>query len=162
MSPSSINTDELKKLFSDYLKAKNLRCTTERNAIFAKVCMTNEPFALDTIWQQLEDENFHVSRASVYNTMELLLDANIIVRHQFACSIIKYELKCISDGHIYLICNECGTVRKVRDEKLTKYFTGYKIPKFTTEYYSLYFNGICSKCKYRLANKELKRKKIKQ
>ena len=146
--------ETLQSLFFNYLKNKRLRNTAERNAIFMAVCQNEDPFTLEMIWQHLEDSNFHVSRASVYNTMELLLDANIVVRHQFAGAIVKYELKYIAEQYHYTICTRCNTVRKIKNDKLKRLFSDYKIPKFTLEHYSLQFYGLCSKCKFRLAQEE--------
>ena len=154
MDSSGNNTDTLQSLFSNYLKNKGLRNTAERNAIFTTVCQTNDIFTLEMIWQQLEESNFRVSRASVYNTMELLFDANIVVRHQFAGANVKYELKHIAEQYHYTICTRCNTVRKIKNEKMKRLFSDYKIPKFTLEHYSLQFYGVCSKCKFRLAQEE--------
>ena len=156
------NTDTLYLLFSNYLKNNNLRNTAERDAIFSAVCQTKDPFTLDMIWQQLEDSRFHVSRASIYNTMELLLAATIVVRHQFAGVMVQYELKHIADQYNYTICKHCGTIRKIKNDKMKKLFTDYKIPKFTLEHYSLQFYGICSKCKFRIAQKEKQGNKLSQ
>jgi Fur family ferric uptake transcriptional regulator len=150
--------EKLQNMFSEYLKNNKLRNTAERNAIFLKICDTMDLFTLDMIWQQLEDENFHVSRASVYNTIELLLDSQIVVRHQFAYTQIFYELKHLSDRHHYVICTNCGKVQGIEDEKLNKTLSGYKTPKFTSGYYSLYFYGICSKCKYKMIREEIKKR----
>jgi len=151
--------ESLHKTFIDYLKKKKMKLTAEREAIFNKVCNFRELFTLEVIWQELDKENFHVSRASVYNTINLLMEANIVVCHQFTNSLVKYELCCVAEGFIYIICNECGTVRKLQDEKLTQCCTAVKTPKFTREYYALYFYGLCSKCKYRLATAHLKEDK---
>ncbi|MDR3252619.1 MAG: transcriptional repressor [Tannerella sp.] len=148
--------ESLHKVFTDYLKKKKQRLTTEREAIFNKVCNFMELFTLEVIWQELDKENFHVSRASVYNTIKLMMDAKIVVCHQFTNSLFKYELSCVSEGFIYIICNECETVSKLQDEKLTRYCAAVKTPKFTREYYALYFHGLCSKCKYRLATAHLR------
>jgi len=156
MDLSSNLADSLQISFSNYLKNKRLRNTAERNAISLTVCRTKEPFSFDMIWQQLEDNNFHVSRASVYNTMELMLDANIVVRHNFSGTLAQYELKHIAKQYNHVICTHCGTVRRVKNEKLNNLFSDYKIPKFTLEHYSLHFYGICSKCKYRKSQNEAK------
>jgi Fur family ferric uptake transcriptional regulator len=162
MDATSLNADTLPGLFSEYLKTKKLRNTVERNAIFTTVCQTKELFTLEMIRQQLEDANFHVSRASVYNTIELLLDAGIVVRHQFTSAIVQYELKYLAVQYNYAVCTRCGTVRKVKNDKCKQIMATYKIPKFTLEHYSLQFAGICSKCKFRLAQKEKQElKKIK-
>ena len=156
MDSTSHNTETFKVLFSNHLKNKKLRNTAERNAILKSVCQTKGLFTLEMIWQGLEDSNFHVSRASVYNTMELLLDANIVIRHQFAGTIVKYELKYIYEQYHFIICTRCNNTQKIKNEKLKRIFSDFKIPKFTVEHYSLQFYGICSKCKYRIAQEEKK------
>lgn len=153
------NDDNLQRSFSEYLKSRKLRHTAERDAIFARICQIKDLFTPDTIWKQLENDNFHVSRASIYNTIELLLDANIVVRHQFTSTIIQYELKCIAEQHHHTICTSCGAVCKIKNDKINNPFLGYKIAKFTTEYHTLYFYGICSKCKYKQMNKGIKNRK---
>jgi len=155
----SVNEEGLLKTFSNYLKSKNLRQTTERTAIFDKICKSKGFFSPDTIRQQLEDENFHVSRASIYNTTELLLDAKIVVRHQFTSSIIQYELKCVAEHCHYIVCTSCGAVLRIKNEQLNNNFMNYKIPKFTSEYFALYIYGICSKCKYKMMREEIRIKK---
>ena len=154
-----ISNDTLQKSFSDYLKNKKLRNTAERDAIFSIVCQTKDPFTLEMIGQQLESINFRVSRASVYNTVELLLDAKIVVRHQFTTSNVQYELKHIAEQYSHVICTYCGTVRKIKKDKMNSVCADYKIPKFTMEYYSLFFYGICSKCKYHIAQETIKTSK---
>ena len=159
MDSTYISADTLLKSFSDYLKNKKLRNTAERDAIFSIVCQTKDPFTLEMIGQQLDSINFRVSRASVYNTMELLLDAKIVVRHQFTGSNVQYELKHIAEQYNHIICTCCSAVRKIKNDKLNSFCADYKIPKFTTEYYTLSFYGLCSKCKYRITQKTIKDKK---
>jgi Fur family ferric uptake transcriptional regulator len=159
MNQSTETVGKLQNIFSEYLKNNKLRNTAERNAIFSKICNTKNLFTPEMIWQQLEDENFHVSRASVYNTIELLLNSEIVVRHQFVYTQVFYELKRLSDGHHYVICTNCGKVQGIKNEKLNNTLSGYKIPKFTLGYYSLYFYGMCSKCKYKMIREEIKKRK---
>lgn len=154
------NNDDLliAEAFSEYLKNKRLRHTAERDAIFEKICRTKGLFTLDTIGKQLEFDNFRVSRASIYNTIELLLDAKIVVRHQFTATNVQYELKCTAEDRHYTVCTSCGVIGEIKNEKISHHFSRYKIPKFTPEYYTLYFYGICSKCKYKRI-KEMKQQK---
>ncbi|MDR0698382.1 MAG: transcriptional repressor [Tannerella sp.] len=154
--------DIIAKLFSEYLKNRKLRHTAERDAIFARICQTKYLFTLDMIWRQLEDDNFHVSRASIYNTIELLLDAKIVVRHQFTSTITQYELKHIAEQHHYSICTSCGAICEIQNEKINNHFSTYKIPRFTAEYYALYFYGICSKCKYKQMRQKIEQQELEQ
>ena len=145
------NADTLQNLFLEYLKNKKLRNTTERSAIFGAISRTNDPFTHEMIRQQLEDDHFYVSRASVYNTIELLIDANIVVRHQFTNSIVQYELKYIAEQFNYAVCTHCNAVRRIKNDKFEKLLSNFKIPKFTPEHYLVQFYGTCSKCKFRIA-----------
>ena len=158
MDPTPVQADLIQEAFSDFLKNKKLRNTAERNAICSTVCNMNKLFTLEMIWQLLEDAKFHVSRASVFNTMELLIDANIVIRHKFKGAIVQYELKNFDDQSIYAVCTQCDTVRKVKNEKFTHLFADYKIPKFTIEHHSLHFYGMCSKCKFKLSQKKITNK----
>ncbi len=153
-----IDIDTLRQTFSDYLKKNKLRHTIERDAIFTKICQTTDSFTVDEIWKELEIEKFHVSHASIYNTIKLILDAKIIVRHQFSFTNIQYELKHIAELYHHAICTHCGSVRSIKNEKTFKNIPKYKISKFTSEYHILYFYGICSKCKYQRVRKAIKKK----
>ena len=150
MDSTTNQNDDLQLLFSEYLKNKKLRNTAERNAIFTTICQAKDPFTPEMIRKQLEDSNFLVSRASVYNTIELLLDANIVVRLQFAGAISLYELKYIAEQYNYAKCTHCGTIRKIKNDKQKSLYKDLKIPKFMVEHCSLQIYGICSKCKFRL------------
>jgi Fur family ferric uptake transcriptional regulator len=157
MNQTDNNEDVLQSLYSEYLKSRKLRHTAERDAIFAKICRTKNLFTLDTIWQQLEEDNFHISRASLYNTIELLLDAKIVIRHQFTSATIQYELKHIAEQHHHTICTSCGAIGEIKNGKINNPLSVHKIPKFTSEYYTLYYYGICSKCKYKQKHQTIKK-----
>jgi Fur family ferric uptake transcriptional regulator len=89
----------------------------------------------------------------------LLLDANIVVRLSFTSTNVQYRLKCIAEQRHYTICTSCGTVNEIKNNKINNCFSGFKTPKFTAEYHTLYFYGICSRCKYRQQYNGRKNKK---
>jgi Fur family ferric uptake transcriptional regulator len=105
---------------------------------------------------RLEEDNFHVSRASIYNTIELLLEARLIVRHQFSLQLVQYELISVSAKHHHTICNYCGAVKEIKNDRMIDGMENCRIPKFTYEHHLLYIYGMCSKCKFKLANKNKK------
>ncbi len=100
--------------------------------------------------RQLDEAHFHVSRASIYNTLELLMDARIVVRHQFSSQLVQYELQAAAATHHHAICSYCGAVQEVKDDRLTRELAHRRIPKFTYDCHSLYIYGMCSKCKFRM------------
>jgi len=150
MTSNPIDTEKINKAFAEYLALKGLRKTTERTKIVECICRLQSHFDVETLQTKLEEDNFHVSTASIYNTLELLMNACIIVRHQFSTQLIKYELKSAAAHHHHVVCTHCGAVREIKNDKVVRVMKDVKITKFTMEYCSMYIYGICSKCKFRL------------
>ena len=142
--------EPMKASFASFLSERGLRKTTERFKILEHICRIRGHFDVEMVLRQLEEENFHVSRASIYNTLELLMDARIVIRHQFSSQSVQYELQAAAATHHHAICTYCGAVIEVQDERLTRELAHRRISKFTYECHSLYIYGMCSKCKFRL------------
>jgi len=64
------------------------------------------------------DVNFRVSRATLYNTIDLLLDCGLVVKHQFGGNISKYERTYGNENHDHLICTMCGQVWETKNSNL--------------------------------------------
>lgn len=141
---------ELKGILTDYLATLKLRKTDERYAIFEQICLFPSHFDICMLHERLNQTNFHISKATLYNTLEILLAADLIVRHQFTAKSIQYELKVIAETHSHLICSTCGAVREIRGSSLKKDIKNLKVNRFTPMFYTLYIYGICSKCKYKI------------
>jgi len=146
--------ENIKNLFTQYMESKQLRKTTERYTILSHICAIQGHFDVEMLQKNLDGDNFHVSRASIYNTIMLLIDANLIVRHQFTSQLVQYELRAVAETHHHTFCNYCGAINEIKNIRLRKEMQLFRIPKFTHEYHSLYIYGMCSKCKFRLNRKQ--------
>ena len=104
---------------------------------------------------------FHVSRATLYNTMELLTDAHLVIRHKFDNSS-QYEKSFNMTTHFHRICMSCGSVTEVRDEKLRQVIENAHSKGFSIAHTSLYMYGTCSKCMAAKRRKENKERKLKE
>ena len=82
---------EMKQSFTEYLTEKKLRKTEERYAIFECICRFAGHFDMYSLQEKLEEANFHVSRATLYNTLDVLDDGGLIVRHQLNAQSVQYE-----------------------------------------------------------------------
>ncbi len=138
-----------KNKFTLYLKSKNLRKTPERFAILDKIFGINDHFDIETLYSLLEEDSYHVSRATVYNTMDLLTDCGLVRRHQFGNHQAQYE-KVSSGNHQHLICTECGKIKEVKDPDFIAYMNARKYTAFTTSYFQVYIYGICNNCARKL------------
>ena len=106
---------EIRALFTEYLTEKKLRKTEERYAIFKEICAFPGHFDMCMLSDRLEQDNFHVSKATLYNTLDVLVDAGLVVRHQITVQSVQYELRIYADTHLHLVCTRCGAIRELRN-----------------------------------------------
>ncbi|MDR1517349.1 MAG: transcriptional repressor [Dysgonamonadaceae bacterium] len=140
---------QVKDEFMNYLTLRKHRRTPERFAILDHIySSTKGHFDMDSLYKSMIESNFRVSRATLYNTIDLLLDCGLVVKHQFGANVSKYERKYGNENHDHIICTVCGTVWEAKNEAFFTSVQQKKIKKFTVHYYSMYIYGICSKCSH--------------
>ena len=142
------STNPIVRKFSDYLDAHGMRKTTERYAILKRIMDINGHFTIEELQQIIETDGFRVSRSTVYNTVELLMDAKMLRRHVFEGMQAQYER--ITLPHTHLICTTCGKVKEVRDTNFAAFMNARRFNAFNTDHYSLYVYGTCSTCARKL------------
>lgn len=135
--------------FTEYLCNKKLRKTPERYAILDKVFDMTDHFYIESLYAGLEADSYHVSRATVYNTIELLIDCGLVRRHQFNNQPAQYEKVSGIGNHHHLICTQCGKVKEVKDPELMKVMNARRYTTFHTAYFAIYVYGVCSRCQRR-------------
>ena len=94
----------VRQKLSQYLEAKKLRKTPERYAILDKIYATSEHFDVDLLYEMMSESEYRVSRATVYNTIDLLVDAGLVRKHQFGNHPAQYEKSYNMVNHHHLIC----------------------------------------------------------
>lgn len=156
MMNSNNHEDTIIQIFTDYLKVNKMRRTPERFAILRTIYSINSSFDIETLLRLMEEkEKFRVSRATIYNTVSLLINANLVTHHQFG-SESKYE-KCYNSGKSHMVCTCCGKVVETNNLNLTEKITA-NIKKFHLTHYSLYIYGLCNKC-HQAAKRRMQRVK---
>jgi Fur family ferric uptake transcriptional regulator len=150
---------EIQESFTNYLTEKKLRKTEERYAILEGVCSFTGHFDIIMLHNRIKDARYYVSKSTVYNTLEVLLDAGIVVSYQASAQSVQYELKKYAETHSHLFCTKCGSVHEIKNLHLKGCLNTIKTPGFTPEFYSLYIYGICRKCKNKIQKEMNKRNK---
>lgn len=139
-----------KNTLTAFLEGKQLRKTPERYAILEKVLEINSHFDIMSLYRAMEQDTYHVSRATIYNTMELLVECGLVRKHQFGNRHAQFEKVIDTSNHHHLMCIECGKIKEVKDTELIRYMNSRKYPSFTTQHFALYVYGICNRCARRL------------
>lgn len=138
--------EQVKNQLTEYLNSHKHRKTPERFAILDHIYSTKGHFDVESLYQSMNTLNFRVSRATLYNTIELLLDCDLLVKHQFGENISQYERAIGNENHDHLICTSCGKVKEYKNGNLFTQAQQKKVTKFKVSYYSMYIYGTCSKC----------------
>lgn len=141
-------------LLNDYIEEQGMRKTPERHAILDAVMKMDGHHSADEIFAMMP-EDFHVSRTSIYNTLKLLDELNIVISHQIHGTTL-YERQIGREPHHHYICNGCHRIWDFKDDELTEMAVKCKTPRFRKTQYSMYIHGICDVCQARL--NRLKRK----
>lgn len=134
-------------MFLGYLERKGLKLTRQREAVINEVFRGRGHFEADEIAYRLRNNKPRVSRATVYRTLELLKECQLVEKLDFGTSQSFYEHVHVGEHHDHLICTRCGNVIEFRDEGLEQIQS--KICKnfaFQDTHHSLRIFGICSKC----------------
>lgn len=111
---------EVKEIFTNYLALKNYRRTQGRYDILYEIYSFSEHFEVETLYLTLKKKNYHISRATIYNTVELLLECGLIVRHSFGKKAGSYEKTYGHHQHDHLINIDTQEVIEFHDERINE------------------------------------------
>lgn len=140
--------ERVREEFSEYLTLRRQRKTKERFAILDHIYASPDHFDMESLMVSMKESSIRVSRATLYNTMELLLDCGLVIRHKFGTTAATFERTYGNENHNHLICTTCGNVWESDSGNLFTPTMRRKIKKFTINYYSMYIYGTCSKCSH--------------
>lgn len=136
---------EVKTIFTRYLTEQKMRKTPERYAILEEIYSRDDHFDAEALYIHMKTNNYRVSRATVYNTLELLVNCELVKKHQFGTNLAKYEKSFGYRQHDHLICNDCGKVVEFCDPRVQqiKNMMG-ELLKFEVTSHSLNLYGNCA------------------
>jgi len=146
---------EVMNIFSNHLEKNSFRKTPERFAILEEIYRRTDHFDAEALYIHMKTRNYRVSRATVYNTLELLVNCDLVKKHQFGKNLAQYEKSYGYKQHDHVICAHCSKVVEFCDPRIQQIKTMVgDLLNFEITHHALNLYGICGNCQKELEQQQ--------
>lgn len=133
------------EMLNKYLTANKMRKTPERFMILEEIYKTEGHFDIEWLYKQILSKGYNVSKATIYNTMEVLTASGLVVRHDFDTARASYEKN--GTNHNHIVCIMCGKVAEFEDIDIPEIEDkAAEVSNYEIFSHRVYLYGLCPDC----------------
>lgn len=135
------------KVFSEFLKTKGLKFTRPRRELLEKIFSMHDHFTADQLLDRLKTERVAASKATVYRTLAVMLECELLTSHDFGEGARYYEHTFGHEHHDHLFCLRCKRIVEFRDNRIESLQDQVALEAgFQIVSHSLKLYGLCAAC----------------
>lgn len=113
-------SEDIRNVFIKFLKDNGHRITNERFLILDAALSIKGHFDADELYLKMKNLSMRVSRATVYNTLELMNNCGILIKHNFKGERSRYETQYGRKTHYHIMCLSCNTILEFENKSILK------------------------------------------
>ena len=133
--------------FKDVLRKAGLKVTPQRIAILEEIMKDKGHRESEDVYMAIKTRKTHVSRATVYRTLDILVQYGFARKLNLGDGRARYETKIDSPHHDHMICNNCGKIIEfINDEIENIQEEIAKHHQFKLQQHIHQLFGICKEC----------------
>ena len=133
--------------FKEALKKEGLKYTPQRTAVLEEIIKDKGHPESEEVYLALKKKGQSVSRATVYRTMDILVNNGFARKMNLGDGRARYESKVNSPHHDHLVCMDCGLIIEFMDQKIEGLQDEIAIQyEFQLKRHIHQLFGLCKKC----------------
>lgn len=113
-------TVPLAQQFARYLREQRLPVTRQRLEVAEAVARVDDHPSAERIQRDLSARKVKVGTATLYRTLDLLVQSGLVRQHDFGDGFRRFESVTDRDHHEHLICQRCGAVAEFSNDRLER------------------------------------------
>ncbi|MBN2570725.1 MAG: transcriptional repressor [Ignavibacteriales bacterium] len=116
-----MNKDKLHDIYKKLLQEDKLRNTPERIEVLDAAIDYKRHFTADELYLSMKNKKSNVSRATVYNTLDLLEKFRVLRTRHFHDNKRTYEVIVEDDFHEHIVCLDCARIEEFSTKDIKEF-----------------------------------------